>query len=530
MENTHYDVIVAGGGPAGLSAALTLGRARRRVLVLDDEQPRNRFAAHMHAVLGHDGVPPHELRTRGMAEVARYGVEVRHARVASVHDAESGRTLLVTTQDGEQLVARHLVVATGASDLLPDLPGLRQHWGRHVLHCPYCHGWEVRDQQLGLLLLLEAGLHQAELLTQWTSRLTVFTGAVGGLSPATEQRLRAAGVEVVDTPVTEVLGDEEELRGVVLADGSEVALDALFVGAPMEPHDGFLAELDLERAPTPVGEFVEVDQMGRTSHPRVWGVGNVVNPMANVPISSAAGVFTGGAVNGVLAGEDLDDAQQRAATAFWDGHYARHEQVWSGRVNAATASVVTGLAPGEVLELGCGEGGDAVWLAEQGWRVTAVDIARAAVERGAGAAQARGVGDRVRWLARDLARWQPVDDDVPELDLVTASFFHAPFEFPRAEVLQRAASRLRLGGHLLLVSHVMESAEDVPPWSMREGARHGDRPHMPREDVTALGFDGPQWRVVLDEVREREAHGPHGEHAGATAHVRDGVLLLQRVG
>lgn len=525
MENTTYDVIVAGGGPAGLSAALTLGRSRRRVLVLDDDTPRNRFAAHMHTVLGHDGIPPHELRTRGLEEVARYGVEVRHARAASVADA--GRTVEVRTEGGERLSARHLVAATGARDLLPDLPGLQQHWGRHVLHCPYCHGWEVREQRLGLLLLLEVGLHQAELLTQWTPRLTVFTGALGPLAPAVQQRLHAAGVEVVDTPVSEVLGDDEELRGVRLDDGTEVALDALFVGAPMEPHDGFLADLGLERSATPVGEFVQVDQMGRTSHPRVWGIGNVVNPMANVPISSAAGVLTGGAVNGALVTEDLDDAQARVATEFWDGHYARNERVWSGRVNATTAAVVAGLEPGEALELGCGEGGDAVWLAEQGWRVTAVDIAAAAVERGAAAARTRGVADRVRWLARDLSRWQPADDDVPELDLVTASFFHAPFEFPRAQVLQRAASRLRPGGHLLLVSHVMESQDDVPPWAWREGHDH---PHMPREDVTALGLDGPQWRVVLDETRQREASAPDGEHAGRTAHVRDGVVLLQRVG
>ncbi len=215
----------------------------------------------------------------------------------------------------------------------------------------------------------------------------------------------------------------------------------------------------------------------------------------------------------------------------WESQYAERAQRWSGRVNATTADVVRTLTPGDALELGCGEGGDAVWLAEQGWRVTAVDISATAVARGAAGAASRGIGDRVTWASHDLSTWAPEG----ELDLVTASFFHSTVELARTEILRRAAGRLRPGGHLLLVSHVFETVADIPPWALRHhGTVDPDDPalqaHMkalltPSEEVTALALDPTHWVVVTQEIRTREATGPDGAE---TATVKDGVVLLRR--
>ena len=301
-----WDAIVIGGGAAGLSAALLLGRARRRVLVVDAGSPRNRFADHMHGVLGNEGTPPADLLLRGRGEVADYGVELRDGAVETVRD--EGARLAVTLADGGVELARALVVATGLTDELPDLPGLAERWGTSVLHCPYCHGWEVRDERIGILATSPMALHQARLVRQWSDRVTLLAGALGPLDPGEEARLRSRGVEVVAEPVVEVLGDGPRVTGVRTADGRLVELDAIFTAGAPRPHDAFLADLGLARADLPfgLGSFLAVDPTGRTSHERVWAVGNVVNPMANVPMAIGAGAFTGGAVNGALVEEDFD--------------------------------------------------------------------------------------------------------------------------------------------------------------------------------------------------------------------------------
>lgn len=301
-----WDAIVIGGGAAGLSAALLLGRARRRVLVVDAGSPRNRFADHMHGVLGNEGTPPADLLLRGRGEVADYGVELRDGAVETVRD--EGARLAVTLADGGVELARALVVATGLTDELPDLPGLAERWGTSVLHCPYCHGWEVRDERIGILATSPMALHQARLVRQWSDRVTLLAGALGPLDPGEEARLRSRGVEVVAEPVVEVLGDGPRVTGVRTADGRLVELDAIFTAGAPHPHDAFLADLGLARADLPfgLGSFLAVDPTGRTSHERVWAVGNVVNPMANVPMAIGAGAFTGGAVNGALVEEDFD--------------------------------------------------------------------------------------------------------------------------------------------------------------------------------------------------------------------------------
>ncbi|WP_309065886.1 NAD(P)/FAD-dependent oxidoreductase [Microbacterium sp.] len=307
LSSSHsWDSIVVGGGSAGLSAALMLGRARRRVLVVDAGSPRNRFAAHMHAVLGNDGTPPSALLAKGRAELAEYDVAFVDDAVARVQDADAG--LLVTLAGGRVESARSLIVATGITDVLPDIPGLAERWGASVLHCPYCHGWEVRDRRLGVLATSPPALHQARMVRQWADRVVLFSAGLGVVGAADERRLRARGVEIVPDAVVEVLGEGDQVSGARLEGGRVIELDALFTaGAPL-PRDGFLADLALARSELPggLGSFLAVDQSGRTSHPRIWAAGNVVNPMVNVPIAMGAGAMVGAAVNGALVEEDFD--------------------------------------------------------------------------------------------------------------------------------------------------------------------------------------------------------------------------------
>ncbi len=197
---------------------------------------------------------------------------------------------------------------------------------------------------------------------------------------------------------------------------------------------------------------------------------------------------------------------------FWDELYAEREQRWSGKPNQALVETVGALTPGRALDLGSGEGADAIWLAEQGWQVTGVDVSATAAQRARAHAASRGVS--VDWQIHDLATWQPD----ATYDLVSAAFLHSPIEFPRTEVLRRAASAVAPGGHLFVLGHA-----EPPPWA-RDHEGH-DGPHGllgPDEEVATLALDG--WESVVVELRERDATGPDGQHG----HLRDSVVLLRR--
>jgi thioredoxin reductase/SAM-dependent methyltransferase len=587
MTNRIWDTIVIGGGAAGLSAAQALGRSLRRTLVLDAGSPRNRFASHMHNVLGLDGTPPLELLERGRAEVERYGVELRAASVIAVRDGnESGSgspdTLHVELEAGEVLETRALVVATGLADELPAIPGLAEHWGSGVLHCPYCHGWEVRGRRLAVLTTSPLGLHQARLLRQWTDDLTVFTAGLGELGDEPRRELEARGVTLVEEPVTEVVGDGSGITAVRTPRG-EIGVDAVFTAGALVPHDGFLAGLDLDRSETPMGSFIAVDPTGRTSHPRIWAAGNAVNPGASVPIVMGAGTLAGAAVNAALVDEDFEiavaadaapspveagrpDAAGRRSdepagaaehqhgqghrrgarerresqgghgahphpaaadapdpgedpVAFWERRYGDAGRIWSGRVNRSLADAVADRRPGSALDLGCGEGGDVLWLAERGWRATGIDLSETAVARASAAADERGIAE-ARFIAADLGEWlsdpERIDGSPTGFDLVTASFLQSPVELPRERILRAAARRVAPGGSLVVISHGAP-----PPWA--EG--HCGPFPSPESELALLDLDPERWTVTA-ETRTRPATGPDG----AEDLLDDTVVVATRVG
>ena len=297
MENEPVDVAIIGGGAAGLSAALVLGRARRRVLVVDAGEPRNAPAAHMQGFLSRDGTDPADLLSSARAEVLGYGVQIVQDRVV---DATAGFTLELA--GGRSVDARHVLLATGAADELPEIDGARERWGRDFLHCPYCHGWEVRDQPLGVLATGPGSVDYAHLLRQWTDDLILFTH-----TRAADERERAAlearGIAVVDGTVARLVVSDDRLRAVELADGRAIPRAALFIRPALRSHpEGPAGRLgcDLDE-----GGLVVTGADGRTSVPGVWAAGNATNPRAQVITAAGEGSAVAIAINTELVTDDV---------------------------------------------------------------------------------------------------------------------------------------------------------------------------------------------------------------------------------
>jgi thioredoxin reductase len=304
MGERPYDVLVVGGGAAGLSAALVLGRARRRVAVVDAGMPRNAPAAHMQGFLSRDGMPPTELLAAGRAEAAGYGVEIIQGTVRRIELGFS-----VELHDGQELAARRILVATGVNDEVPDLPGVRERWGRDLLHCPYCHGWEVRDQPLGVLGSNPGSIGHAQLVRQWSDDVIYFAHTQEP-SAGEAAELAARGIGVVHGRVARLVIDDDHLTGVELTGGEVISRRAVFVRPNIRPHpDDLLASLgcDLDDA-----GFAIVDGTGRTSVPGVWGAGNAVDPRAQVITAAGAGSAAAIAINADLVQDDITLAVKRS--------------------------------------------------------------------------------------------------------------------------------------------------------------------------------------------------------------------------
>jgi thioredoxin reductase len=307
MESETHDVVIIGGGPAGLSAALVLGRARRRVIVVDAGTPRNAPAAHMQGYLSRDGTPPAELLRAARAEVRSYGVEIVDDRVV---DATAGFAFrLAGGRTGE---ARQVLLATGAVDELPDVGGARERWGRDLLHCPYCHGWELRDRALGVLGTGPGSVEHAHLLRQWTNDVVLFTHTAT-VTAAERASLDARAIAVVDGTVERLVVADDRLRGVQLADGRTVPRDALFIRPALRAHaDGPAAALGCEMV---ARGLVRTDTDGRTSVPGVWSAGNATNPRAQVITAAGEGSAVAIAINTELVKDDIETAAEQVAAA-----------------------------------------------------------------------------------------------------------------------------------------------------------------------------------------------------------------------
>ncbi len=302
MQEHSYDVVVVGGGAAGSSAALVLGRARRSVAVVDGGAPRNAPAERMQGFLSRDGMPPADFLSAARAEVAGYGVDLVADHVVGIDPG-----FAVRLGGGQVLTARRLLLATGCRDELPGIPGVRERWGRDLLHCPYCHGWEVRDEALGVLGTQPGAVQHAQLVRQWSEDVVFFVHTYD-LGSAEEAQLVARGITVVHGEVARLLVEADRLSGVELADGRVVERTAVFIRPRNRPHaDDLVSGLGCELDPS---GFVTVDATGRTSTAGVWAAGNVVDPRAQVIVSAGAGCAAAIAINADLVEDDVTTAAE----------------------------------------------------------------------------------------------------------------------------------------------------------------------------------------------------------------------------
>jgi thioredoxin reductase/SAM-dependent methyltransferase len=522
-----YDVVVVGGGIAGLSAAVVLARSRRSVLVIDDGRPRNAPADGVHNYLGHEGIAPADVLALGRAEASRYGAEIRGGLAETATTMEGG--LRIGLAGGSTVESRRLLVASGLIDELPDLPGLAERWGRDVLHCPYCHGWEVRDRRIGVLATGRRAVEQAQLWRQLSPHVLLFTTARPlPLDDVERERLAARAITIVDDRAIGLELVDDALTGIHLVSGEVVPIDALVVAPQLVARSAILESLglvpvDVALHDQVIGRQIPADASGATAVPGVWVAGNVTDVRASVVAAAAAGVTAATAINADLVAADIDTAVDRYRDvretmferATWEQRYQSSPTVWSGNPNAQLVAEASDMKPGRALDVGSGEGADAVWLASRGWQVTATDIARTALDRAAAHAATAGddVAQRIAWHQVDL-RHEPVP--AGPYDLVSSHFLHLP-ERERTELYARLADAVAPEGVLLIVGH--------HPSDLRAPVR---RPHFPDMMFTAeqlaADLDPSRWDVLVAESRPRSAAG----HDGEPITIHDAVLVARR--
>ena len=285
----EWDCVVVGGGAAGLSAALVLGRARRRVLVIDVGEPSNRAAPAIGGMLGHDQRSPAEFYEAGRREVEAYpGVEYRKGRVVAGKPVDDRFELEL--DDDESVTANRVLLATGMQYRPPELPGIDKLWGVTVFQCPFCHGWEMRDKRLAALCAGDNALDAALMLRGWSDDVTLLTDGPPNLDDDDRRKLQAAKVAVEERRIVELLGDESQLSAIVFADGTHLERDGLLVDAPLHQRSRLAEELGVALTDGPLGpDSVKVDSLHRTSVPGIFAVGDVCTEQPYIASAIADG-------------------------------------------------------------------------------------------------------------------------------------------------------------------------------------------------------------------------------------------------
>lgn len=514
----NCDVAVIGGSAAGLAAALQLGRQRRSVIVVDAGEPRNAPAAHMHSYLGHEGLPPSELTAIAREEVRSYGGEVIDGYATDITRTDDGR-FRVELVGGPTLIARRVLAATGLVDDLPDIAGLVEHWGGDVIHCPFCHGYEVRDQRIVQIITHPMAVHSAGLFRQLTARLTLVLHAGVGADQPELDALRAAGVTVVDKQVQRIVtGGDGHIAAVEISGGDRIDADAVVVGGRFRVRADAVASLGITPIahPTGLGDFVETDPTGQTSVPGLYAAGNVTDPSQQVLQAAAQGSWVGGMISFSLAHDDIAAAARPSANqADWDRRYSG-DHMWSGNPNGTLIREVDKMDTGRALDVGAGEGGDAVWLAEKGWKVTATDISKQALDRIAAAADDRNLA--IECVHADANAYEAFEPEA--FDLVTAHYASIP-RTPDSRGVDNLLGAVAPGGTMLVVGH------DLEPMRTPIDTRQHSRPFDPDAYVRVDDFiprlaDTPGWEIEVHDKRPRPAG------AASEGHDIDDIVLRAR--
>ncbi len=473
----------------------------------------------MHSYLGHEGLPPEQLAAIAREEVRSYGGEVLPGRVVDVNRADDGR-FHVALVGGHRVIARRVLAATGLVDELPAIDGLARHWGGDVIHCPFCHGYEVRDRRLVQIITHPMGLHPAALFRQLSAHITlVLHEGVGADHPQLDA-LRAGGVSVIDERVARVVaGADGRVSAVALVSGAVLPADAVVIGTRFRVRADMLTSLGVTPVPHPtgLGDVIEVTQTGETSVAGLYAAGNVTDPSQQALQAAAQGSWVAGMISFSLANEDIQTATRPSANQTdWDNRYSG-DQIWSGNPNGALVQEVTGMAAGRALDVGAGEGGDAVWLAEHGWTVTASDISRRGLDRIAAVATERGLPITTHHAdANDLHAYESL-----RFDLVSAHYASIP-RTPDNRGLANVLGAVAPGGTLLVVSH------DLAPMRTPIDTQTQSRPFDPDayvrvEDFVAAISESPDWTIEVHEKRHRppgaSSHHAHDIVLRATHHV-----------
>lgn len=307
-EPARYDVLVVGGGPAGLSAALLLGRCRRRVLVIDGGRPRNAASRSMHGFLSRDGTPPRELLRLGREELGRYGVELLDGEVDDARELPASDGLMafeVRTDDGRRFRSRKLLLATGVRDVLPPIEGAEEFYGRGVHHCPYCDGWEHRDREIVAYGAGRPAVGLALSLKTWSDRVTACTGGER-VAPKDRQRLTRHGVALRTEPIARLEGDGQALRRVVFASGAPLECDALFFNTEQVQRSVLPDLLGCEQRG---GHQLRTHDKQRTCRPGLFLAGDADGDVQFVIVAAAEGARAAVAINRDLQEEDRGEAR-----------------------------------------------------------------------------------------------------------------------------------------------------------------------------------------------------------------------------
>ncbi len=513
IKHQSTDVLIIGGSAAGSAAALQLGRIGRSVIVVDAGRPRNAPAAHMQGFPGFDGVAPAEFVRRAHADLEPYDVQVLDGLVTAITVLETAidrRRFSVELASGREISARRILLATGLTDVLPTLPGIAEEWGSRVIHCPWCHGWEWRGQRIAVIDNDGAGVHQAGLFAQLSDRVTLVSQQPDSVSPDERDRLSTLGV-TIDPRSAIGVGDRTGTFAVDLSDGTALETDAVVIGPRFTANASVLGDLAaVDDHVSGLGTVITTDAMGRTSTSGIYAAGNVAEPMLQVLHAAAEDSRVGIAMNIDLAEEDLERRRTSVASAArWDQRYADHgEQMWSGRPNGSLQVELADHPAATVLDVGCGEGADALWLASRGWQVTAVDISTVAIERARRAAEEAGLD--VDFAALDLITDPPRP---ASHDLVVICY--PALELPDGRTaMQSIADSVMVGGELLVIGHAIIDPEAVK-------AAGFDIDKFLSIDAIVELID-PTFTVLVDEIRDRP-DAPEG-----TMHHQDRVVRARR--
>jgi thioredoxin reductase len=286
-ETFMQDVIIVGGSFAGLTSAMQLGRARRKVTVLDTGLNRNRYATHAHNIFGHDGTPPGDLLATARSQVAAYPtVQFINTRAELVSGTPDD--FRITTADGETIAGRRLILSYGIVDEFPAIPGFAESWGKTVIHCPFCHGYEVAGTRWGLVYSSPMSLHGPTLYANWTDDITLF---LDGHAIIEEERskLEKRGVKLIDGKLTEIHQESGRISGVTVEGGETIALEALYAHPRNRPSADLHAQLGLDMKDTPTGTMIAVGDMQATSRPGIYAAGDLTTGMHSVTFANNTG-------------------------------------------------------------------------------------------------------------------------------------------------------------------------------------------------------------------------------------------------